>query len=274
MSQPGKDISKAEAFVNDVKRVLNEKRLAAFGAIKEVKRWEDYKTFFQITIFKYLVMWFSLVPVAAGLLKQLPEPIVVKINDVSFDLYLNLPFNWQILWLSSLFFVIALGIYKWKCPDFIQKYNNYSDYKLYEHHPRWLTWLVYELLKEANDSQKDKLVERLESKNYLTHLSGQLDIDLSDKPIVEERQTILMFRHNEKFYQFGMPILQNENNDRDLTDSVKDVFYEVFGIYSANNSIARHSIKVLLFFSFSLFLFVLSQHISTGGSYVWSWIRE
>jgi len=259
--------------MKNTEQTVKKMCLTCLEAVKKVKRWEDYKSFFQITILKYLVMWFSLVPVAAGLLKQLPEPIPLEISGASFNLHLSLPFYWQILWLSSLFFVIALGIYKLRCPDFIQKYNNYSDYKLYEHHPRWLAWLVHELLKGANGVQRDKLIERLDKKKYLTHLPDQLDFDLSKEPEVEEEQTTIMFRHKQKSYKFGMPILQHEGDDRDLTDSVKDVFYEVFGIYSASNSIARYSIKALLFVSFLLFLFVLMQHISTGGSYVWSWIR-
>ena len=102
----------------------------------KVDRWEEYQAFFQLIILRYLIVWFSLVPVIAGLVTQLPDPLPVTIMNVTHDIELVLPFHWQLLWLSSLFFVIALAIYKVFCPKFIHKYNNFSDYCKYKHHPK------------------------------------------------------------------------------------------------------------------------------------------
>jgi hypothetical protein len=35
-----------------------------------VKQWEQYENYFQITIFKYLVLWFSIVLILAGVFTQ------------------------------------------------------------------------------------------------------------------------------------------------------------------------------------------------------------
>lgn len=76
----------------------------------KLDRWEEYQTFFQLIILRYLVVWFSLVPVIAGLVTQLPNPLPVTISDVTYKIELALPFYWQLLWISSFFFVIALAI--------------------------------------------------------------------------------------------------------------------------------------------------------------------
>lgn len=234
----------------------------------KVDRWEEYQAFFQLIILRYLIVWFSLVPVIAGLVTQLPDPLPVTIMNVTHDIELVLPFHWQLLWLSSLFFVIALAIYKVFCPKFIHKYNNFSDYCKYKHHPRWLAWEAHSLLKIADNKQKIKLLGRFEKKGYVTHIESNITSELCEEPSVESEQTVIEFKVDNNSYRFGMPIINNDE------DSEKDVFYELFGRYSESRWFARLSIKILLVISLVLFVIALMQHIYNGGMYAWSWILE
>lgn len=234
----------------------------------KIERWEEYQTFFQLIILRYLVVWFSLVPVIAGLVSQLPDPLPISISGVQHEIELKLPFHWQLLWISSLFFVLALGIYKVRCPKFIHNYNNFSDYCSYKHHPRWLAWEAHGLLKIADKEQKKKLRDRFLKKKYIFEVEQDTNIELCAEPIVEERQTEITFKVDGTSYRFGMPIIGNDN----LDESEKDVFYEIFGRYSESRWVARLLIKIFLGISLVLFLIVLVQHICSGGVFVWSWV--
>ncbi|HCE3212127.1 hypothetical protein [Vibrio parahaemolyticus] len=236
----------------------------------KVDRWEEYQTFFQLIILRYLVVWFSLVPIIAGIINQLPTPLPITLMGVTHSIELTLPFHWQLLWLSSLSFVIALGLFKLFCPKFVQKYSSFSEYSSYDNHPRWLAWEAHGLLKGANIYQKKKLVERLSKKKYLTKLEVNLDKDLCDEPKVNETQTVIQFRVDGQSYEFGMPIVQTTDDE----SSEKDVFYELFGRYSESYYAVRCTIKILLIISLVLFLWVLGQHICHGAGFVWEWILE
>ena len=233
-----------------------------------IDRWEEYQTFFQLIILRYLVVWFSLVPIVAGFVSQLPDPLPINLSGVRHEIELTLPFNWQVLWISSLFFVIALGIYKAFCPKFIHKYNNFSDYCSYKHHPRWLAWEAHSLLKIANNKQKQKLRDRLLEKKYISKLNENIDADLCDKPSVKEFQTVISFKVDGTSYELGMPIIGNSASD----ESEKDVFYELFGRYSESRWFARILIKISLVISLILFLVVLAQHIYAGASFACVWV--
>ncbi|MGG2296791.1 hypothetical protein ACQUZQ_00455 [Aeromonas veronii] len=233
----------------------------------EIKRWEEYQKFFQLIVLRYLVVWFSIVPIIAGLVSQLPDPLPVNILGNTYNIELTLPFHWQLLWISSLLFVISLGLYKFFCPSFIHKYNNFSEYSLYKHHPRWLAWEAHRLLRIANKKQKIKLIKRLETKGYIDRIEQNIDCDLIKDPEVKEEQTIIKFKVDNVSYQFGMPI-NGRNND----ETEKDIFYELFGRYSESWVSIRLIIMILLFLSLCSFIIVLLQHIYSGGLFAYNWL--
>ena len=234
----------------------------------KINRWEEYQSFFQLVILKYLVIWFTIVPVIAGVVTQFPDSIPIEISSVEYNIQLKMPFYWQVLWLSSLFFVVALGIYKFFCPKFVQKYNNFSEYKSYSNHPRWLAWEAHKLLKIADDKQKSKFVKRFKHKDYLEEITDGCGKSICDEPIVDTKQTYITFMHDNVEYKFGMPILGKEND----SESEKDVFYEIFGRYSESRCFSRLMIRILLILSLILFLGVLAQHIYTGFLYFFDWL--
>jgi len=85
------------------------------------KRWEDYRDFFSVHVFRYLVTWFSVVPILAAVFSDLPREIALNISGQEISLQMSLPFSWICLWVSSLLFVIALIIYYLGCPIFVRK---------------------------------------------------------------------------------------------------------------------------------------------------------
>jgi hypothetical protein len=236
----------------------------------KVSRWEEYKEFFQINIFRYLVLWFSIVPIIAGFVEQLPSPLPITIGGKTHEIELLLPFNWQLLWISSFFFMLAFIIYIVFCPKFIRKYNSYKDYQALSHDARWIVWEARNLLAKVNNQQKDKLIERLITKKYLLELTDIKEFIKSSKPVVKEKQTILYFEHKDKKYKLGIPIL---GRDDKIEHSEKGVFYELFGRYSESKKIARIAILVFLILSFVFFLLVLLKHMYSGSLFIYPWIK-
>jgi hypothetical protein len=127
---------------------------------KTQTHWQWYKNFFQLAIFKYLITWFAVVPILAKILMGIPEKIEIQTaHFFKIVLHIALPFKWELLWLSSLSFVIAFVLYKIFCPRFITTYSSFSDYKLYDHSPRWIVWESAEVVK--NKKELPKFFERL-----------------------------------------------------------------------------------------------------------------
>lgn len=234
-------------------------------------RWEKFRDFFQITIFRYLVVWFSVVPVLAAMFASLPQSLLIPLGESSqFTINLTLPFSWQMLWLSSLFFLIAWSIYIFRCPSFVKKYNKYSDYQSYGHDHRDIVWEASRFLaSNPSNIEKKKFVERLITKKYLDTVEKVTLPENIDEPIVEEKQTCMYFTFNNKWYRLGMPIYENGLPSESAKNSL---FWEIFGRFSGSRPCSRVFIIVFLVISASLFLIVLGQHILAGGIYVWNWL--
>jgi hypothetical protein len=135
-----------------------------------------------------------------------------------------------------------------------------------------MSWEASYLIAEANDKQKNKLIKRLLTKNYLSELTDADEFIDSSKPQVGEKQTVLYFKHNNKKYKLGMPVLK-KNNDKIVKGSEKGVFFELFGRYSESRKLERKAIKILLVLSLILFFIVFIEHLYFGLSYFYCWIR-
>lgn len=237
------------------------------GCVEKIPRWERYKIFFHMTVFRYLTLWFSLVPTIAVLFSDLPNPLPLKIQGVTVNINLELPFSWQLLWLSSFSFVVAFAIYILRCPSFIKQYNKFSDYLSYAHDKRWLAWEAKGLVLES--SQLGKFVERLSRKNYLIEVSPGGDINKSIQPIVDVVQTKLFFEFEGKKYCLAMPV---SGTQAEADEAERGIFWEIFGRYSSSRAFARFFILVLIAISASLFVFVLVQHVCAGIELFLSWV--
>lgn len=234
----------------------------------KLPRWETYKNFFQVAVLRYLILWFSIVPVLAKPILDLPSPLPLEFAGKIYEINLSLPFNWQLLWVASLFYAIALAIYQIRCPQFIKKYNSFADYTNYSHHIRWLTWETYFFFKLASDKQKREFFRRMWEKNYIDKDSKITASKKVEKPTVMEEQTVFRFSFNNQSYKLGLPPKKGSQH----TDCEKDIFYELFGRYSSSRPCSRLAIQILLIFTFVLFICVISQHIYTGAKYVFGWL--
>ena len=135
------------------------------GPDKVWTHWQWYKVFFHIAILRYLVLWFAAVPVLAKLLQKVPHELTIALGDRVITLAMRLPFTWELLWVCSFTYVIALFLYNIVCPRFVKEYSSYAEYKAHMHSPRWIIWQARELVKD--NSELPKLVERLKVKRYL-----------------------------------------------------------------------------------------------------------
>lgn len=229
---------------------------------KTSTHWQWNRDFFNITVFKYLVTWFAIVPIAAKILSKLPKEIKFT-ND--YILTLELPFKWECLWLSSFFFMIAYFLYLIFCPPFVKKYFSLKNYLEYEHSPRWLPWEAKELL--AEKSVIPDFIIRMESKGYIK----QSKINVSDPKVeVKANQSILYFSHEKTNYEFAMPILDsNGYEDSEKTRiAVREIFWEIFGRFSSSRPIIRGFIRVLLVLALILFAVTLLQSVFNALSYL------
>ena len=232
---------------------------------KHRTHWQWYKNFFNITILRYLVTWFSIVPFIVKLIQSVKTPLIIQTTNESFiELNLSLPFSWQFLWISSLAFVIALLIYQIACPSFIKTYNSYGDYKQHMHSPRWIIWETFKVLEDENEI--DKLFERLNEKKYLKKIEKKLD---KNEVIVEEKQTTAYFSYKNANYSLSLPILKN--NGEVSTSKTKiaesEIFWEIFGRFSSSKKFIRNLIIFLLFISGAFFSIVFVQNIISGIKY-------
>lgn len=231
-------------------------------------RWEEYKNFYQLAIFRYLVMWFSIVPLFAGLLSGLPDPLPINVAGNDYLLRMELPFNWKILWLSSFLFLISFALYLYKCPSFIRKYNQFSEYIAYCHDKRWMAWLVKELFESNVD--REKFLSRILEKGYAKDVTGAVSVP-SQNPKVGSKQTVVYLKINDRVYEAGFPVLTSHEA---ADEAERGVFWEIFGRYSNSSLGCRILIRILLFFSALLFLFVLVQNIYAGLVYLMPYLES
>lgn len=233
-------------------------------------RWEEFRDFFQIHFLRYLVIWFSIVPVLGYILQELPDSISFKIQNQDITLNLGLPFHWQMLWASSLFFVIALTIYLFRCPRFIKKYHSYRHYREYEHDGRWITREAARFLQKAPTERRRKFIERLVTKSYISQLATKPKDQQLYIAKVEEKQTSITLEVDKKYYLLKTPILveAQDGDTQEEEGAEAGIFWEVYALESDSRRGHRATILLLLFFSFVLFMLVLLQHIWAGAAYI------
>jgi hypothetical protein len=233
-----------------------------------VLNWQWFRDFFNITIFKYFVTWFALVPIFAKLSEYLPKEIKIQLsqND-SYIINLELPFKWEILWVSSLSFVIAYLLYLIFAPTFVKRYFSLKDYKEYEHSPRWIVWESQKLIK-SKYVDIDKFVGRMAKKEYVKK-SNKISEFNDKKVIVDDKQTYLMFEYKDEQYKFSMPILSDNQENETLTEiAVREIFWEIFARFSASKLGVRFVIQALLIFSLITFTFPFIESIISGFQYL------
>jgi energy-coupling factor transporter transmembrane protein EcfT len=235
---------------------------------ENVLKWQWFRDFFSITIFRYFVSWFALVPVFAKLSEHLPKEIYIQLSkNNSYMLNLSLPFKWEILWISSLSFVLAFILYLIFVPTFVKRYFSLKDYLEYGHSPRWIVWESQILIK-SKFVDVNKFVTRITTKNYASKVAS-IENFQNLKVAVDEKQTYLLFEHQNEKYKFGMPIIAGGKESKELTDiAVRELFWEVFARYSASKFGIRLTIQILLMISLVTFAYPFCESIYSGFQYL------
>lgn len=221
--------------------------------------WQWYRDFFALSYLRYMVGWFSIVPLMALVLGNIPETVQLTFTEPPTPLYIRLPFSWQILWAGSFCFFLAYLIYQFRVPTFVRRYHSLDDYKDKGHSPRWISWEskdVYEW-----DIDKAKFVDRLQKKGYLhTSLSGDIK---SPEVVVIGPTTEFRFTHDGTHYVLSMPIVDDKGiEDEDATAiAVREIFWEIFGRYADSRLPERIVIKFLLVMAGLCVAIVVIEHI-------------
>lgn len=231
---------------------------------KNTPRWEKYKSFFQYEVLRYLVVWFTMTPVIAKIFENVPDEIVLNIWEYSLAINLGLTFNWKLLWLSSLIYIISLILYQIFCPGFIKEYNQYDDYAKKGHDPRWLVWIAAKLVK--NKKLVRKFTERMLEKRFITEVC---ESNCHEEPQVLVKETVLHYECEGRKYSFSMP-QYNEANHDEIKSVENSVFWEIFGRYSGANFKVRITIMLFLIISGIFFIIPLFGHIVAGLKFVFS----
>jgi len=228
--------------------------------LTRLPRWERYKGFFQTATVRYLIVWFTIVPIVATLLAGIPRPLPFERSGHTVSLDLDLPFSWEVLWLSSFFFFIGLVLYHLRCPAFVRRYNQFSDYLACAHDAGWLC-------QEARAVVHDKALvgtfsERLLAKKYAHLLPPAAKWNETENPTIEEKQTKLRFRRGNDKLVLAMPVLDAAGHVD--PEAERGLFWEIFGLFSGSRPASRAVVLVLLLASLVCFMFVLLQHIAYG----------
>jgi hypothetical protein len=232
---------------------------------ERIMGWQWFRDFFKITIFRYFVTWFALIPVIAKISEKLPKEILIPLKQNTYVITLELPFKWQILWFSSLFFVTAYILYIIFVPNFITKYFSLTYYKEFEHSPRWIVWEAEKLIN--NNIELEKFIKRMSDKGYIVEHTSPSTYEKGVK--VQGKQTKLEFEHGGKKYILAMPILDNSDKEDDTNTAiaVREIFWEIFGRFSSSNIFVRGVIQILLLLSLITFACPFLQSIITGLQY-------
>jgi len=153
-----------------------------------------------------------------------------------------------------------------------------------QHSPRWIIWEALNIFNSSIDTKK--FVERISTKKYSSEITDEEfqarqkeynqkknagSLDFNDYGVlIEEKQTVLYFKNEDKSYKMGLPIIkQDDFIDTEVTSIVeKELFWEVYGRLSRSRIIVRLLILILLITCGVLFLIVFLQNIIAGFSYI------
>ncbi|MET0013058.1 MAG: hypothetical protein ABW088_05340 [Sedimenticola sp.] len=129
----GKTLSKIRAFLTLITNLpanLWDFLRLAFALTVKATSWSFLRDIRHNKIIRSAPIWFALIPIIAKLLSTI-EPDKICFSPLSTDLCLStqLPFNWQILFLSSIFFLVSNILVSVSIPDLVNSFKNYSDFQ-------------------------------------------------------------------------------------------------------------------------------------------------
>lgn len=249
--------------------------------------WENATKIFTLNYFRFLVSYFSLTPIIASSLNSATNSICQKNEKSIYCTALisinHLPFSWEILWFSSVFYLFSMIVYLSMCPNFIRKYKNIqfydslklpSDYIKYE----WRNFLEkYKIFLMHNYYYNNKKF------NFIKNCLKECDFTIymiSEK--YKHKDTTFLHENleNKDSYFYIVSYL----GDKKITISPKsnsmkreiyiekcnDSFISLYKIYENSGLFSKFICYTLLFISFFLFIIVFCESLINTILYIHS----
>lgn len=241
--------------------------------------WQFLTGFFKFSFVKLFISWFAIVPVALYLFRRIPEVVIVSTApNVEFELQFGLPFNWVILWIASLLFVLAAVLFAVFCPSFIKRHDTYEKYKIVGHSPRWVVWEVHYALESKSKSWLGDYDDTIAMRTRFVQKGLAELVSPTDHPIPKDEnsfvspendRTVVYFRHGDDVYKMYSKQAPSEEDRRE-----NDIFWELFGYLAKTHPKVRGAIKWLIIVAFFGVAAVVLQNIWFAFEYIWQWLVE
>jgi hypothetical protein len=220
-------------------------------------RWQNLHGFFQVSGARFFIAWFALTPAVSKIIEQLPEPLIIMSSQTPISISLTLPFNWMVLWFASFSYALAFVLFHLRCPQFIRKYPNFTEYEKHGHSPRWLVAEAEMAWHELSPMPKINFAKRLSDKGFAKKISDTSNFDTSrdaTKSTILEEHTEWKFLYNEDWFQLAV------NASLDIS-KVKDLFWEIFGRHSEDRAKTRYFVWGLSTIACVLTFYVVAENI-------------
>lgn len=233
--------------------------------------WQFFKDFFQIGFLRYLLFWFAIVPIFLTLFWGLPPEL--PLFGTAHIVHFALPFSWWMLWLASLFYLLAYILFHVFCPQFIKRYPSYTEYLTHGHSARWIAWefyyAVYGPPKATNIfaciwkriffffspiRHSGKLFDRVIKKKY----AQVADQPSAENPAVGENETVTYFEHKGVHYAIAA-----QPDQPGVEIKVREIFWEILEHFAEQAPFLRGLITALVGITAALLICVLLQHVWT-----------
>ncbi len=173
-------------------------------------KWSFLRYFGNSSIVKGNYIWVLIVPVLAKFLLSANDKIEVFGSE--FELFL--PFNWVVLYFSSIFFAIGFSLYVARCPKIIKDNESYNDYTLTGYEPGRLS-LYLNCLSVSEVENNEPIFKKF---SELAEDTKSFDIDTY--------KTILIYE------------LKTDRSYNIKKEHEKVVFWEIYGVSESVNRIS------------------------------------
>jgi hypothetical protein len=92
-------------------------------------RWSGIRRIQEIKLISSMYIWIFMVPIAAKVLSRVEEIVTVRIFDYQFEVFLTLPFSWNVFYFSAIFFALATLLHRLTGPRLILDHPTYASFR-------------------------------------------------------------------------------------------------------------------------------------------------
>jgi len=142
-------------------------------------KWSSQRAIANSRIVKTSVIWLVIVPFAAKLLSSIDDVVNLTVFGASVSITTILPFSWQLLFFTSIFFSIAGLVYSIFCPVLVKKYESFTQFESDGKSRLQVNAALKEITWDKSTCKlKNNYIE--DSRKYFTSYSDQYLPSLSD----------------------------------------------------------------------------------------------